>query len=130
MPKCVTTPANYKLNEIRQAYVGQTIVSKTKKCAYSENQKTMLILLTGVGAVTTIAVSEGTFEQRLEYSGKTENQIRVTYKEFKDQHLRHGFTQELIYEYPKNKLIRFRNCEIEILEADKQSIKFRVLSDL
>ncbi len=73
---------------------------------------------------------KGSFKQELIYNGKSQNTIKLSYREFKDDFARPAFTQELSYDLSEGKIIGFRGMKIEVLEATNSVIKFIVRSQM
>lgn len=73
---------------------------------------------------------KGSFKQELIYNGKSQNTIKLSYREFKDDFARPAFSQELTYDLSEGKIIGFREMKIEILEATNSGIKFIVRSPM
>jgi len=68
-----------------------------------------------------------TFKLELIYSGKTEDRIkmkRVVYYQGKE---RHTYPEDLEYEYKKYQKIRIKECRIQVLEANDQYVRYKVL---
>ena len=72
----------------------------------------------------------GSFRQELIYNGKSQNVIKVSYREFKDDFARPAFQQDLLYDLSESKEIGFRGTIIEVLEATNTYIKFIVKNPL
>jgi hypothetical protein len=70
------------------------------------------------------------FKQELIYNGKSQNTIKLSYREFKDDFARPAFSQGLTYDLSEGKTIEFRGMKIEILEATNSGIKFIVKSPM
>jgi len=67
---------------------------------------------------------EGSFKQVLVYNGKSENTIKMQYREYNDDLARPAFFQDLIYNISESKEIGFRGMRINIIEANNLEIKF------
>ena len=73
---------------------------------------------------------KGSMKQELIYNGKSQNTIKLSYREFKDDFVRPAFSQELTYDLSEGKIIGFRGMKIEVLEATNSGIKFIVQSPM
>lgn len=67
------------------------------------------------------------FRQELIYGGRVGSQIRITYREFSDDFVRAGFTQEAQYDIATEQIIGFKGVRIHVLEATNTSLKYKVL---
>lgn len=76
-------------------------------------------------------LNEGDFKYIALYQGKIDNKLRVSYREFYNNLARPDFTQDIEYEYNKDKktVIGFRGLRIEVINADNQTITYKVLDD-
>lgn len=73
---------------------------------------------------------EGSFKQELVYTGKSRENIRFQYREYRDNFARPAFFQDLSYDLSESKDIGFRGMMIEVLEATNSNIKFIVKSKM
>ena len=71
----------------------------------------------------------GSFRADLVYSGKSNDVIRLVYREYFDGMARSAFTQELEYDLKESREITFRSLVIEVLEATNNGIRFEVVED-
>lgn len=74
---------------------------------------------------------EDSFKYLVLYQGKIGNQIKVSFREFKDNLARPAFTQDIEYEINSNgtTMIGFKGLRIEVLDATNISIKYKVVQD-
>jgi hypothetical protein len=68
-------------------------------------------------------------KKELLYSGKTGNTIEIGYREFRGGYAAPAFYQNLKYDLSESKTIRFQNFKIDVLEADNQKLKFKIVAD-
>lgn len=68
-------------------------------------------------------------KQELIYNGKSGNEIKILYREFKGDMIRPAFTQILQYDLKDSSTIRFKNFKIQILSANNEQIKYKVVED-
>ena len=73
------------------------------------------------------AVDQPSFEQQLIYNGKIGNQVKFLYRELTNDMMRGPFSQEIQYDLNESKIVGFKGCRIEILEATNTQLKYRVL---
>lgn len=75
--------------------------------------------------------SERGISQELVYIGKAGNVINITYREYSieggNKYIRDGFTEKFQYDISESNIISFRSLIIEIIEANSNEIKFKVL---
>lgn len=64
--------------------------------------------------------------QELVYNGRVGNNIRMIYREYKDNRARTPFTQEIQYDLSESKEIGFKGVRIEVIEATNREIKYIV----
>lgn len=76
------------------------------------------------------AFQEGSFKQELIYNGKSKDNIKLQYREYKSDLARPAFYQDLIYDLSESKTIGFRGMIVEIIEATNSYIKFIVKSKI
>lgn len=74
-------------------------------------------------------ISSNDFQQTLIYSGRVGNRIRVSYREFSGNMARSAFTNEAEYDLSESTIIAYRGARIEVLEANNEEIRYRVLSN-
>jgi hypothetical protein len=73
--------------------------------------------------------SQDFVRKELLYSGKSGTTIEVSYREFRGGFAAPAFFQNLKYDLNESTIIRFQRFSIEVLQADNQTIKYRILSD-
>lgn len=70
--------------------------------------------------------SDSDFKQTLIYNGSVGEKINISYREFKGGMARGAFTNNVEYDMAKSSLIRYKGAEIEVIDYDNSSIKFKV----
>lgn len=81
------------------------------------------------GTLTTTDSSKGHRNLELVYGGVSGDEIRVAYREYtQDDLAKPAFSQELVYSL-KAKKIRYRDIDIEVLSANNEKIRYRVIAD-
>ena len=73
---------------------------------------------------------EGDFKQQFVYSGKSGKEIKISYREFKDNFARPAFTQDLTYDLSESKTIGFKGMKIDVIQATNSQIKFIIKSPM
>jgi hypothetical protein len=69
------------------------------------------------------------FIQEFIYNGKVNNEVRFIYREFSEDMIRPAFNQSVQYDYDDSKFISFKGLNIEIIEANNQIIKYKLVSN-
>ena len=69
------------------------------------------------------------FTQEFIYNGKVENNIKFIYREFTGNLARPAFSQEVQYDANGTNQIAFKNMILEIIEANNQSITYKLISN-
>jgi hypothetical protein len=72
---------------------------------------------------------EDSFKAELIYTGKTDNIIRVSYREYKNDMARPAFSQELRYDLNEGNEITFKTLKMKVLEATNTKITVQVIDD-
>lgn len=73
-------------------------------------------------------VDDYNYEQTLVFTGSDGKVLRFTYREFIDDMARPAYTIDATYDISKDKIIRFKNVLIEIIEVSNQEITYKLLS--
>jgi len=71
--------------------------------------------------------ADNSFQQTLIYSGKVGNKINVSYREFSSNVARPAFNNDVEYDLSESKQIGYKGALLEVIDANNQSIKYRVL---
>ncbi|WP_267411129.1 hypothetical protein [Pantoea sp. GM_Pan_4] len=72
---------------------------------------------------------ESSFQQTLIYNGKVGQKINIGYREFQGGLARAAFSNEVEYDLAESKTIRYKGAIVEIMDANNQSITFKVLKN-
>lgn len=67
--------------------------------------------------------------KELIYAGKSGNTIEISYREFRGGFAAPAFFQNIKYDLIESKIVRFQKFQIEIQNADNQSITYKILND-
>lgn len=79
---------------------------------------------------TKITVKDtNSFQQTLIYNGKVGNKINIGYREFSGDLARPAFTNNVEYDLNSSKTIGYKGARLEVIAADNQSIKYKVLQN-
>ena len=68
------------------------------------------------------------YKQSLIYTGRENDIIKFTYREFSGDMARPAFTIDATYDIKDENIIRFKGVSLEVIEADNQTIKYKLLS--
>lgn len=69
------------------------------------------------------------FQQTLIYSGRVGEKIKISYREFSNSMARDAFTNDAEYDLSQSNIIAYKGARVEVLEANNQEIKYRVISN-
>jgi len=72
---------------------------------------------------------EDSFKAELIYTGKTDNIIRISYREYINDMARPAFSQELRYDLNEGNEITFKTLKMKVLEATNTKITVQVIDD-
>lgn len=78
---------------------------------------------------TVDAPTEDSFQRILIYTGRENNIVHFSYREFNDNMARAAFTVDVCYDLNLSKTISYKNARIEIINATNNSITYKVLSN-
>ncbi|MDX2322571.1 MAG: hypothetical protein QNK26_18460 [Moritella sp.] len=70
--------------------------------------------------------SDSDFKQTLIYNGSVGDKLNISYREFQGGIARGAFTNNVEYDMSRSRLIRYKGAEIEVIDYDNSSIKFKV----
>jgi len=71
---------------------------------------------------------EDSFQQTMIYSGKTNNIIKFSYREFTDDFIRNSFTTDVSYDLSESNIIGYKKFKAEIIEATNTNLKYKIIS--
>ena len=80
--------------------------------------------------VKDVSLKEKSFKQEIIFQGITGDEIKLSYREFKNNMSRPAFTQDLTFDILKDKKVGFRGAIFEIIKASNTELKYKVLSHL
>lgn len=81
----------------------------------------------GIIEILVPVVSEDSFQQTLIYNGKVGGTLRVGYREFSNNVARPAFNNEVEYDLSSSNIIAYKGAQLEIIEADNQQVRYRVV---
>jgi len=67
--------------------------------------------------------------RELLYSGRSGSTVEITYREFRGGLAAQPFYQNLKYDLAASRQIRFQNFTIDVIDADNQSIRYKIVAD-
>lgn len=76
---------------------------------------------------TVMSAQAQSFQQTLIYSGRVGNKINIGYREFSNDLARPAFNNDVEYDLTASRTIGYKGAEIEVLDADNRSIRYRVI---
>lgn len=74
-------------------------------------------------------INSDSFQQTLIYSGQVGNKINIGYREFSGNVARPAFNNEVEYDLSESKIIGYKGARIEVIEANNESIKYKVIKN-
>ena len=119
---------NYSVATVQQASVGSPVI-EVEHLKYVEVKRWVGILNAPDGWQRTRVPTDDSFREALIYTGRAGNTLRLSYREYRKDLARPAFFQELTYDLDRSSHVVFRNYRIEVLEANNEVIRFRVLAD-
>jgi hypothetical protein len=71
--------------------------------------------------------SENSFQQTIEYAGKSGSTLKFIYSEFKNDFARDAFTREFTIDTDEGNIGAYKGAVFEVIEATNASIRFKVI---
>ncbi len=72
---------------------------------------------------------KNSFQQTLIYSGKVDNKLRITYREYNNDMIRASFENDVEYDLSESRIIGYKGAKIQIFKATNQEIKYKVIKN-
>lgn len=69
------------------------------------------------------------FQQTLLYNGRVGNKVNIAYREFSSDMARPAFNNEVEYDLAESNVIGYKGALIEVIEANNQMIKYKVIKN-
>jgi hypothetical protein len=120
--------ASYQIGAERTANIGEPLLVDQKGTIETVKEWVGIINSPNGWALKT-NYSPDYLRRELVYSGKSGQTIEIAYREFRGGLAAQPFHQSLKYDLSSSNEIRFQNFDLEIIQADNQTIRYRVLSD-
>jgi len=76
-----------------------------------------------------MAIAQANYVQELIYNGRVDNNLKFVYREFSGDMIRPAFSQTVQYDYNESKFISFKELTLEIVEANNQIIKYKLINN-
>lgn len=76
-----------------------------------------------------ITTDGNSFQQTLLYNGKVGNKINIAYREFSSDLARPAFNNDVEYDLSESNQIGYKGAILEVLEANNQMIKYKVVKN-
>jgi hypothetical protein len=73
--------------------------------------------------------SANSFQQTLIYSGMVGNKLNIGYREFSSDMARPAFNNDVEYDLSTSKVLGYKGARIEVLDANNEQIKYRVINN-
>jgi hypothetical protein len=67
------------------------------------------------------------FKQEFIYNGKNGDNVKFLYREYTNNQIRGGFTQNVEYDLKDSKIVGFRNLKFEIIQVDNVEINYSII---
>ena len=119
---------SYSVGEIREATVGEPFIVD-QKGSIEKVRIWVGILNSPDGWKTENRYSEDWLRRELLYSGRSGNTVEINYREFRGGYAAAPFYQAVKYDLNDSSTIRFRQFVIEVIQANNQRFKYRIVSD-
>jgi hypothetical protein len=76
-----------------------------------------------------MTIAQANYVQELIYNGRVDNNLRFIYREFSGDMIRPAFNQTVQYDFNESKFISFKGLTLEIIEANNQLIRYKLISN-
>lgn len=76
-----------------------------------------------------MTMAQANYVQELIYNGRVDNNLRFIYREFSGDMIRPAFNQTVQYDFNDSKFISFKGLTLEIIEANNQLIRYKLISN-
>lgn len=119
---------NYQIGEEKSANIGAPFFI-ARQGTVSTVRRWVGTMNSADGWATDYVGSPGYLKQELLYSGKTGNTIEISYREFRGGLAAPAFFQTVKYDLSQSNTITFQRFRFEVLFADNQSIRTRLIAD-
>jgi len=74
--------------------------------------------------------SKGSVKRELIYNGRSGNKVNIIYREYQHDFSTPAVTQEMAYDLSEGPVIKFKQMDIEVLDASSSTIKYIVMSTM
>ena len=78
---------------------------------------------------TDLCLSPNSFQQVIEYNGKSGDILNFTYREFANDMARSAFTTDFKMDLNEGDIIGYKGARLQVIEADNSKITYRVLAN-
>lgn len=118
----------YSIGQTLSASVGETFLTD-QSGSVKKVKRWVGILNSSDGWKIEKQHSEDFVRKELIYSGISGNVIDISYREYRGGLAAPAFFQTVKYDLSESKVVRFQRFQIEVLSANNQGIKCKLLSD-
>ncbi|MCY1260040.1 hypothetical protein D9M68_100210 [compost metagenome] len=130
------TTVDYKRNDYRSYAIGRESTAPTGGVMFTDQHGYIIKERTWVGLInspdgwkTTQTMSDDYYKKELIYSGISGATIELNYREFRQGFAAQAFYQSVKYDLAQSKTVQFQNFMLEVISADNNQIKYRVVRD-
>jgi len=122
------TYLSYTVGAVKEAIVGDAFIVDQKGSL--ETVKVWVGLINSSdGWKTEKRYSSDWIRHELLYAGRSGSTIEINYREFRGGYAAAPFFQTVKYDLAESNTVRFRRFVIDVMSADNQHIKYRIVSD-
>jgi hypothetical protein len=119
---------NYSMNTVKATNIGDAMI-KNRKGFFIEEKQWVGLLHSTDGWYYNNYYSDESFQEELIYTGRIDDIIHISFREYKKDFARPAFFQELVYDLKKSDRIVFKQYKLQVIDATNEHIKFKVLTD-
>lgn len=114
-----------KLNSVRwkQEKKGYSLCQCESRCVYCIKNLSAEDIVQN----ETFIYKENSFQQTIEYAGRSGDILKLNYSEFSDGFARQAFTREFQVDLSEGNIAAYKGAIIEIVEATNVQIKYKVI---
>lgn len=119
---------NYSVGITKKTNIGDCMI-KNRDGYLIEEEKWVGLFASPDGWQRKKYYSDESFQEELIFTGRTDDIIHVSFREYKKDLARPAFFQDLVYDLNKSDIIVFKQYKLQVLDATNEYIKFKVLAD-
>lgn len=119
---------NYGIDSLKKVNIGDKMVINRDGYQY-ETKEWVGLFNSPDGWRYRKYLSDDSFQEELIYTGRINDEIHISYREYKKDFARPAFFQDLVYDLRRSKMVVFKQYKLEIEDATNEFILFKVLTD-